>query len=105
MAMSVVPCVASSSGTSAVHSAVSTTTSSSPPTTSYQYQPPSTNGVRLSSKVSTPEPSGPAVAEATRCERPLAMDLYTVTPAPLPCTVTVRVTSVTWVHRRQYDAG
>ena len=69
----VVPCWARSSGTSATHSAPATTTSSSAATTSYQYQPPSVNGLRLSSNVNSPD--GPSLtAESTRCERPFAIE-------------------------------
>ncbi len=75
IARSTVPCAARSSGTSAVHSAVSTTVSSSPAITSYQYQPPSTNGFRVRSKVKLAESCSPVVAESTRWDSPLAIDL------------------------------
>ena len=102
--MSAVPCWARSAGTSAVHSADSTTASSSPATTSYQYHPPSTNGVRVRSKAKVSR-SPSTVAASTRWERPLAIDLYTVTLAPRPATVTLSRTSSTTLQRRQYDAG
>ena len=63
IAMSVVPCSARSSGTSADHSADSTTASSSPATTLYQYQPPSMNGFSGRSKTKEPLASLPVVAE------------------------------------------
>src|SRR5689334_16420146 len=99
--MSVVPFPTRSSGTSAVHSADSTTASSSPATTSYQYQPPSTNGVSVRSNENTPDASVVLDSDATRCERPLAIDLYTVTAAPRPLRATVSCTSDTTVQRRQ----
>ena len=73
MPMVTVPRCARSWGTSAVHSADSTTASSSAAMTSYQYQPPSTNGLSGRSKENSPdEPS--TEAASTRCERPLAIE-------------------------------
>ena len=62
-----------SSGTSASQTA-STPTGSSPATTSYQYQPPSMNGLSERSKVNSPLASAPVPAESTRCERPFAIE-------------------------------
>ena len=74
MQMSTVPCSARSAGTWAAHSAERTTTSSSPATTSYQYQPPSTKGLRGSSNSKVEDASSPVVTVSTRCERPLAIE-------------------------------
>jgi hypothetical protein len=75
IAMSTVPWAARSAGTSAVHSADLTTTSSSPATTSYQYQPPSMNGLSGRSKLNRVTWSSSAISAETRCEWPLAIDL------------------------------
>ena len=74
MQTSTVPCSARSAGTCAVHSAPSTVAPWSPATTSYQYQPPSTNGLSGSVKVNDPE-SPSTVAASTRCALPRAIDL------------------------------
>ena len=74
MHRSTVPWTARSSGTSVLHSPERTMTSCSPATTSYQYQPPSTNGFRGSSKLNVEELSEPVVTVSTRCERPLAIE-------------------------------
>ena len=77
MPMVVVPCSALSSGTSAVHSAEWTTRSVSPAMTSYQYQPPSVNGLsgRANSKVAAERsPPSSVLRDSTRWERPLAIE-------------------------------
>ncbi len=104
MAMSTVPLLSwrsFSTGMSAVHSADSTTASSSPAVTLYQYHPPSTNGLRDSSKLNSPVVSSPVSADSTCWERPLAVDLYTTTRAPRPASRTVSRTDSTTVQRRQ----
>ena len=74
MQMSTVPCSARSAGTWAVHSAPSTVQPWSPATTSYQYHPPSTNGLSGNAKVNEPVLALDHAA-STRWECPRAIDL------------------------------
>ena len=82
------------------HEPAITTASDSPASTSYQYQPPSMNGLSGRSKVSVFGLPVSKYSDSARWTWPLAVERYTLT-VPSPRTVTWRRTWVKSLHRRQ----